>query len=75
MKLYLLYWDNGLDYSDFQETLLGIYSSIENRKEAEEKHNIIRNSKEAPFPLHSYEGHYTYQEIELDKSWMLEPNK
>lgn len=35
-QVYLLEWDNGLDYDDHRVTLLGIYSSPEKMAEARE---------------------------------------
>ena len=38
VTLYLPYWDNGLDYEAWEQTLLGVYTSAEARNRARESY-------------------------------------
>lgn len=57
MKVYLLWWDNGMKHDDHDVQLLGIYSTEEKRLKAQE---LFTRTREY------YEGHYHYTEEETD---------
>lgn len=64
MKLYLLEWYNGLEYSDAETVLLGIYSSEEERTTAEQRY---ADSDQDRWPFYSKCGKFVKGEIELNK--------
>ncbi len=48
INLYLLWWNNGLEYADQETTLLGVYTDAEKRDEAEAWYGALRG-KQWPF--------------------------
>ena len=64
MKLYLLEWYNGLEYSDAVTHLLGIYSSEEQRTAAEERYAA---SDQDRWPFSGDSGKFVKWEVEMDK--------
>lgn len=67
MKLYMLEWYNGLEYSDACTTLLGVYSSEEHRVAAERRY---AESDQERWPFSSGSGKFVKWEIEMDKDLM-----
>ena len=63
--LYLLWWDNGLNFNDHEETLLGIYGSEADREEAEKRYSTPEARKYWPFSRN--EGRFAYETTEKGK--------
>jgi len=64
MKLYMLEWYNGLEYSDADTTLLGVYSNEEQRTAAEQRYAA---SDQERWPFSSGCGKFVKWEVEMDK--------
>lgn len=65
MTLYLLEWDNGLEYADHECTLLGIYSTEDHRRAAREYY-VANCSKKWPF---NHDGAFLEWEVEMNKEF------
>lgn len=74
MILYMLEWDNDLDYDDHKVTLLGVYSSEQAREEAEKRYMAKADPNGInPFFFYSdkLQGKFERTDITLDVDLLL----
>jgi len=64
ITLYLLWWDNGLEYEEHTLTLLGAYTSPEKRQAAEQHYGRLVDKQ---WPFYS-EGHFCHGDVPADEN-------